>query len=68
MPVIEYDKIKPLRLAKGLRQAELAFELGISRPTYALIECGQKEPTISQLYTLARLLGVSPSALCTSLR
>lgn len=68
MPVIAYNQLKPLRLAKGLRQADLAVELGISRPTYVLMEQGGKEPTVSQLYTLARVLGVPPSTLCTVLR
>ena len=67
MPVIAYGKIKPLRQAKGLNQAEIAAELGVSRPTYVLIEQGAKEPTLTQLYTLARLLGTEPGELCTSL-
>lgn len=68
MPIINYDQIKPLRQAKGLRQADVAIELGVSRPTYNLIETGQKEPTITQLYTLARILGVPPSTLCSALQ
>lgn len=67
MPIIAYGKIKPLRQAKGLNQAEIAAELGISRPTYVLLEQGEKEPTLTQLYTLARLLGVEPNELCTDL-
>ncbi len=68
MPIVLYHKIKPLRLAKGLRQSEIAIELAISRPTYTNIERGKKEPTISQLFILARLLGVPPSTLCASLK
>jgi transcriptional regulator with XRE-family HTH domain len=67
MPVIAYGKIKPLRQAKGLNQAEIAAELGVSRPTYVLIEQGSKEPTITQLYTLARLLNIEPGELCVNL-
>ncbi len=67
MPIIAYGKIKPLRQAKGLNQAEIAAELGISRPTYVLMEQGDKEPTITQLYTLARLLGTEPGELCVNL-
>jgi transcriptional regulator with XRE-family HTH domain len=67
MPVLLYGKIKPLRQSKGLKQADLAAELGISRPTYVLMERGQKEPTLSQLYTLARLLGVDPGSLSPNL-
>lgn len=67
MPIIAYGKIKPLRQAKGLNQAEIAAELGVSRPTYVLIEQGAKEPTVTQLYTLARLLGTEPNDLCANL-
>lgn len=67
MPVFAYGKVKPLRQAKGLNQAEVAAELGISRPTYVLIEQGDKEPTLTQLYTLARLLNVDPEELSTNL-
>lgn len=58
MPFFAHTRIKPLRQAKGLTQAELAAELGVSRPTYVLIEQGERELTISQLHILARLLGV----------
>jgi transcriptional regulator with XRE-family HTH domain len=67
MPIFAYEKIKPLRQAKGLNQAEIAAELGISRPTFVLMEQGAKEPTLSQLYTLARLLGVEADELCANL-
>jgi putative transcriptional regulator len=67
MPIIAYGKLKPLRQAKGLNQAEIAAELGISRPTYVLMEQGGKEPTLTQLYTLSRLLGVEPDELCANL-
>jgi putative transcriptional regulator len=67
MPVFAYSKVKPLRQAKGLNQAEIAAELGVSRPTYMLIEQGGKEPTLSQLYTLARLLGAEVGELCFNL-
>jgi putative transcriptional regulator len=67
MPIFAYSKVKPLRQAKGLNQAEIAAELGVSRPTYVLIEQGEKEPTLSQLYTLSRLLGVEAGELCANL-
>lgn len=67
MPIFNYGKIKPLRQAKGLNQSEIAAELGISRPTYVLMEQGKREPTLSQLYTLARLLGVDLSELGSNL-
>ncbi|HTH72732.1 MAG TPA: helix-turn-helix transcriptional regulator [Candidatus Pristimantibacillus sp.] len=65
MPVIAYYKIRPLRESKGLKQADIANELGVSRPTYTLMERGEREPTMTQLFTLARLLGVSTGELCS---
>ncbi len=67
MPIFAYGKVKPLRQAKGLNQSEIAAELGISRPTYVLMEQGEREPTLTQLYTLARLLGVDAGELCANL-
>lgn len=67
MPIFAYGKVKPLRQAKGLNQSEIAAELGISRPTYVLMEQGEREPTLTQLYTLARLLGVDANELCANL-
>lgn len=67
MPFFAHSKIKPLRRAKGVTQSELAAELGISRPTYVLIEQGEREPTISQLHILARLLGVEVDELGSDL-
>ncbi len=67
MPIFAYGKLKPLRQTRGLNQSEIAAELGISRPTYVLMEQGEKEPTLTQLYTLARLLGVDADELCANL-
>ncbi len=64
IPIFVHAKLRPLRQAKGLSQGEIAAELGVSRPTYMLIEQGAKEPTLTQLYTLSRLLGVDPGELC----
>jgi len=67
IPIFAYEKLKPLRQAKALTQTEIAAELGISRPTYVLMERGGKEPSLSQLYTLARLFGVNADELCANL-
>ena len=37
IPIFTYGKVRPLRQAKGLNQAEIAAELGISRPTYVMM-------------------------------
>lgn len=46
---------KQIRQQKGITQAEMAEKLGVSRPTYAQIEKGRKEPTVSQARILAEL-------------
>ncbi len=66
IPVFAYGKLRPLRQARGLNQGEIAAELGISRPTYVLMEQGEREPTLSQLHTLGRLLGVGIAELGTN--
>lgn len=51
--------INSLRKERNLSQGFLAQELGISRPSYLLIEQGKKELTISEAQKLAGIFGVS---------
>lgn len=51
------------RLAYGYTQEQVAKILGVSRPTYALIEDGKKDVTIQQLETLAAMFRVSEDEL-----
>ena len=57
------NRIKARRLAHGISQEVVANELGISRPSYASIEQGAKELTLSQLEKLANILRISLSEL-----
>jgi len=53
------EKVKQLRLAKGLHQYEVADKMNMSRPTYMLVESGKKQLTIPQLQILVSILGSS---------
>lgn len=47
--------LKLLRQQHGITQEAMAEKLGVSRPTYIQIERGEKEPTFSQMKTIAAL-------------
>lgn len=51
--------IQKLRAAKGLNQEAVAQKLGVSRPTYAQIEQGERELTISEARKLADLFDLT---------
>jgi DNA-binding XRE family transcriptional regulator/uncharacterized phage-associated protein len=51
--------LEKARLARGYTQDQVATAIGVSRPTYVLIEKGQKDITLSQVEVLAAMLRVS---------
>lgn len=51
--------VQKLREQRGLTQAEVARELGVSRPTYVALEQGKREMTLSEAGEAARLFNVS---------
>lgn len=53
------ERVKKLRVDRGLSQEVVAKQLDISRPSYDKIENGDKELTVSQATRLANLFGVS---------
>jgi len=55
--------LKNLREKRKLSQEYVARELGMSRPTFALVEQGGKEPTLSQAKRLAELLDITLESL-----
>lgn len=57
------EKIRALREAKGLSQAELAEALGVDQTTISAWERGVAEPTLFNLRRLADVLGVSAGEL-----
>ena len=54
------DKLKRLRLERGLSQRQLAVRAGVSNTTVAKIEQGKHGAHPETAYKLATVLGVSP--------
>lgn len=57
--------LERLRLSLNLSQSELASRLGVSRPTYTLIEREERELTLSQAKLLSDLYNVPVDAIRT---
>ena len=53
------DRIKELRVLKGLSQMQLAIITGISQSAIAKWELGKTEPTASAIITLAKFFDES---------
>ena len=53
------ERLKELRIEKGVGQIELAKELGVSKGIISLLENGLREPKLSNLITLAKYFEVS---------
>ena len=53
------ENLKKFRRAKGLTQQQVANELGITKATYSGYETGRREPDVSKIKSLARLLGIT---------
>lgn len=51
--------LEQARLARGYTQDQVATAIGVSRPTYVLIEKAQKDITLSQVEVLTAMLRVS---------
>lgn len=56
-------RIRHLRIRAGLRQAQVAEMVGLSRGSITNIEGDRQEPTVATLVTLSGLFGVSVGAL-----
>ena len=52
------NRIRELRKAAGLRQEDLARELGVTRQTINAIENNKYDPTLTLAFQLSRVLGV----------
>jgi len=55
--------LRHLRKELGLTQEGLAFGAGLDRTAIGLIERGERIPSLSTLYKLARPLGTTPSVM-----
>lgn len=58
--------LEAFRRHGGYTQSQVAEQIGVSRPTYAQIESGEKDITLGQADTLAKLFGVRVEDLTTS--
>ena len=65
MNLVNYPKIKQIRNQKNLSQSSVAKSLGLSRPSYSLVESGIKELTVEQFYKLSDILQIRPQDLMT---
>ena len=57
------ERLAALRRERGMTQAELAAELGISKSAVSMYERGNREPELDLLQEMADLFGVSVSSL-----
>lgn len=58
------NKIRLLRLEKGLSQENIALELGISQKSYSNIENGKTKLDFEKIVQLGKILNVSPYIIC----
>lgn len=56
-------RVRVLRTARGLTQAQLGDQLGVQHPWVAKVEAGQLGPTPGRLRALAQVLNCCPSYL-----
>ena len=57
------NRIRELRKAAGLRQEDLARELGVTRQTINAIENNKYDPTLALAFHLAQVLETTVDAL-----
>jgi len=57
------ERVRELRLAKGLSQEELAFKSGMHRTYLGGIERGERNPSLKNIAAIAEALGVTLSEL-----
>ncbi len=55
----QVEKLKELRLERGMGQVQLAKALDVGKSVISLWELGKCEPTLSKLVAMARFFGVS---------
>jgi transcriptional regulator with XRE-family HTH domain len=61
---MKIDKLRELRILKGLSQEYLAMELGISQKAYSNIENGKVNLSHEKLSKISEILGIIPSEVC----
>lgn len=56
-------RVRELRARQGISQEELADRAKVHRTYIGGIERGERNPTVTTIYRLAKALGVAPSQL-----
>lgn len=59
------ERIREIRLAKGISQEQLAHEIGLHRTYVGSLERGERNPSLQVVSRLARLLEVTTNQLLT---
>lgn len=54
-----HQLLKELREKRGMSQQEVAEKLGMSRPSYILVEQGRKELSLSEAQVISNIFGIS---------
>ncbi len=57
-------RLKELRIEKGINQIELAKQLQVSKGIISFWENGLREPTLSNLISIAKFFDVSLDYIC----
>ena len=57
------ERLKMIRIEKGWKQKDVAFELCVSPSTYANWEQGRREPSIYNIYGLLAIFEITPDVL-----
>lgn len=55
--------LRECRASAGISQEELALRAGLDRTYISLLERGRRQPTLTTLFALAGILGVSPGTM-----
>jgi putative transcriptional regulator len=53
------DRLKKIRIGRGLSQMKLAGIIGITQSQLSKIECGTSQPSVEVAYNIAVALGIS---------
>jgi len=53
------NKIEMIRKERGIRQEELAKQMGVSRQTISSLETGRYNPSVFLAYKIARFFGMT---------
>jgi len=56
-------KIKKIRIEKGMKQVDLAYDIDVNKQAINNIEAGRKNITLSTVLKLSNALGITPSEL-----